>query len=63
MKEMECEERMPVCTSVSPLQRPARTQEPSREMLDRIYFSLLLKKKEKNNFHVYLTEFKVVWSA
>jgi hypothetical protein len=25
MKEMECEERMPACTSVSPLQRPAKT--------------------------------------
>ena len=34
MKEMECEERMPACTSVSPLQPPARTQEPSRELLD-----------------------------
>jgi len=34
MKEMECEERMLAYTSVSPLQPPARTQEPSRELLE-----------------------------
>jgi hypothetical protein len=34
MKEMECEERTLACTSVSPLQPPTSTQEPSRELRD-----------------------------